>query len=99
MGLIPGLGARLAQRTFAPDLLLSDGEAYLLAPGDEVIEGWLPYRSVFTMVAARRRHVMMGASQLDRDAHQNISFIADWARPGAQLRFVPGQHGTIINHP
>ena len=31
MGLIPGLGARLARLTFAPDLLLSDGEAYLLA--------------------------------------------------------------------
>ena len=32
MGLIPTLGARLARLTFAPDLLLSDGEAYLLAP-------------------------------------------------------------------
>ena len=32
MGLIPTLGARLAQLTFAPDLLLTDGEAYLLAP-------------------------------------------------------------------
>ena len=57
MGLIPTLGARLAQLTFAPDLLLSDGEAYLPgASGDDerVIEGWLPYRSVFTMVAAGR---------------------------------------------
>src|SRR6202046_1325737 len=30
MGLIPSLGARLARCTFAPDLLLSDGEAWLL---------------------------------------------------------------------
>ena len=63
MGLIPALGARLAQLTFAPDLLLSDGEAYLLAPpdrpaqADSVVEGWLPYRAVFTVVAAGRRHV------------------------------------------
>src|SRR5437773_2565466 len=33
MGLIPTLGARPAQLTFAPDLLLTDGEAHLLAPG------------------------------------------------------------------
>jgi hypothetical protein len=30
MGLIPTLGARLARLTFAPDLLLTDGEAYLV---------------------------------------------------------------------
>ena len=30
MGLIPSLGARLARLTFAPDLLVTDGEAYLL---------------------------------------------------------------------
>jgi hypothetical protein len=33
MGLIPTLGARLAQLTFSPGLLLTDGEATLLAPG------------------------------------------------------------------
>ncbi|HEX3922049.1 MAG TPA: CoA-transferase, partial [Streptosporangiaceae bacterium] len=97
MGLIPTLGARLAQLTFASDLVLSDGEAYLLAPAqaqsgtdgadgkdgadDRVIEGWLPYRSVFTMVASGRRHVMMGAAQIDRHGNQNISCIGDWALP------------------
>ena len=62
-GLIPGLGARLAQLTFAPGLLLSDGEAYL-QDAEGVTEGWLPYRSVFTVVAAGQRHAMMGAAQL-----------------------------------
>jgi acyl CoA:acetate/3-ketoacid CoA transferase beta subunit len=101
MGLIPTLGARLARLTFAPDLLLSDGEAYLLAldgPGD-VVEGWLPYRSVFTMVAAGRRHVMMGAAQIDRFGNQNISCVGDWARPKAQLLGVRGAPGNTINHP
>ena len=68
MGLIPTLGARLAQLTFAPGLLLTDGEAQLQAPdgggsassAGRVTEGWLPYRSVFTMVAAGLRHVMTG---------------------------------------
>src|SRR6266496_972105 len=78
MSLIPTLGARLAQLTFSPGLLLTDGEACLLAPGapggpgpgpeadgtGRVVEGWLPYRSVFTMVASGLRHVMMGAAQI-----------------------------------
>ena len=46
MGLIPTLGARLARLTFAPDLLLTDGEALLVA-ADGTVEGWLPYRRVF----------------------------------------------------
>jgi acyl CoA:acetate/3-ketoacid CoA transferase beta subunit len=97
-GVIPGLGARLAQLTFAPDLLLSDGEAYLQDAGG-VTEGWLPYRSVFTVVAAGRRHAMMGAAQLDRYGNQNISCIGDWARPTAQLLGVRGAPGNTVNHP
>ncbi len=98
MGLIPSLGARLARLTSAPDLLLTDGEACLL-DADQAVEGWLPYRAVFTMVAAGRRHVMMGASQLDRFGNQNISCIGDWARPRAQLLGVRGGPGNTINHP
>ena len=107
MGVIPALGARLAQLTFAPGLLLTDGEAHLLAPdgaarangADRVTEGWLPYRSVFTMVAGGLRHVMMGAAQLDRFGNQNISCIGDWARPKAQLLGVRGAPGNTVNHP
>jgi acyl CoA:acetate/3-ketoacid CoA transferase beta subunit len=97
-GVIPGLGARLAQLTFAPDLLLSDGEAYL-QDADGVTEGWLPYRLVFTVVAAGRRHAMMGAAQVDRCGNQNISCIGDWARPAAQLLGVRGAPGNTVNHP
>jgi len=97
-GLIPGLGARLAQLTFAPELLLSDGEAYL-QDASGLTESWLPYRSVFTVVAAGRRHAMMGAAQLDRYGNQNISCIGDWARPTAQLLGVRGAPGNTVNHP
>jgi acyl CoA:acetate/3-ketoacid CoA transferase beta subunit len=99
MGLIPTLGARLAQLTFAPDLLMTDGEAHLLAPDLSTVEGWLPYRSVFTMVAGGHRHVMMGAAQIDRYGNQNISCVGDWARPKAQLLGVRGAPGNTINHP
>ena len=87
--------------SFAPGLLITDGEATLLAPGDDstVAEGWLPYRTVFTMVAAGKRHAMMGAAQLDRFGNQNISAIGDWARPKAQLLGVRGAPGNTINHP
>jgi acyl CoA:acetate/3-ketoacid CoA transferase beta subunit len=97
MGVIPRLGAELARHTFAPDLVLSDGEAYLMA-GDTV-EGWLPYRAVFGVVAAGTRHVMMGASQLDRYGNQNISCVGDWARPRSQLLGVRGAPGNTVNHP
>ena len=98
MGLIPSLGARLARLTFAPDLLLTDGEAYLL-DADGQVEGWMPYAKVFTMLAAGLRHAMMGAAQIDRYGNQNISCIGDWKRPKAQLLGVRGAPGNTVNHP
>jgi acyl CoA:acetate/3-ketoacid CoA transferase beta subunit len=98
MGVIPSLGARLARLTFAPDLLLTDGEAYLL-DADGQVEGWMPYAKVFAMLAAGRRHVMMGAAQIDRFGNQNISCIGDWKRPKAQLLGVRGAPGNTVNHP
>jgi len=96
MAIIPRLGARLAQRTFEPDLVLSDGEATLVH--EDAVEGWLPYRSVFQVVAAGTRHVMMGASQLDRYGNQNISCIGNWHRPSSQLLGARGAPGNTINH-
>ncbi|WP_020525666.1 CoA-transferase subunit beta [Catelliglobosispora koreensis] len=97
MGLIPSLGAKLARATFSPGLLISDGEAYLINEGE--VEGWMPYRQVFTVVASGRRHVMMGASQIDRFGNQNISCIGPWERPKSQLLGVRGAPGNTINHP
>ncbi|MFF5530991.1 CoA-transferase subunit beta [Streptomyces cinerochromogenes] len=98
MGLIPSLGARLARLTFAPDLLLTDGEALLVRP-DGTPEGWLPYRQHLELVAGGRRHVMMGASQLDRYGNQNISCVGDWARPRRQLLGVRGAPLNTLNNP
>lgn len=97
MGLIPSLGARLARLTTEPDLLVSDGEATLLGPDGEP-EGWLPYRRVFDVVAHGRRHVVMGANQLDRHGNQNISCIGPHARPVRQLLGVRGAPGNTANH-
>jgi acyl CoA:acetate/3-ketoacid CoA transferase beta subunit len=97
MGLIPSLGARLARLTTEPDLLLSDGEATLLG-SDGQPEGWLPYRRVFDVVAGGRRHVVMGANQLDRYGNQNISCIGPHDRPARQLLGVRGAPGNTANH-
>ncbi|MFE5716200.1 CoA-transferase subunit beta [Streptomyces sp. NPDC056501] len=105
MGTIPMIGARLARLTFSPDLLLTDGEALLIGdapaigapPG--VVEGWLPYRQHLALVTTGRRHVMMGASQIDRYGNQNISCIGDWARPKRQLLGVRGAPVNTLNNP
>jgi acyl CoA:acetate/3-ketoacid CoA transferase beta subunit len=104
MGTLPMLGARLARATFEPDLLVSDGEAFYVAGDlpiggtDKVVEGWIPFRSVFDTLWAGRRHVVMGASQLDAEANQNISNIGPWARPTVQLLGVRGAPGNTANH-
>ncbi|MDJ0384330.1 CoA-transferase [Streptomyces sp. G-G2] len=98
MGLIPSIGARLARRTFSPDLLLTNGEAFLVGP-DGATEGWLPYHRHLTMVTGGKRHVMMGASQIDRFGNQNISCIGDWEQPARQLLGVRGAPVNTLNNP
>ncbi|MEY4166172.1 MAG: Glutaconate CoA-transferase, partial [Actinomycetota bacterium] len=79
MGTIQTLGVRLARATFEPDLLVSDGEAFFVANNlpiggsNKVIEGWVPFRQVFDTVWGGRRHVMMGASQIDMYGNSNIA--------------------------
>jgi len=104
MGLIPTLGARLCKLTSNPDLLISDGESLFLGGvpplGEkaDVVEGWIPFRRVFDVVAYGKRHVMMGATQIDRHGNQNISAIGDFARPKRQLLGVRGAPGNTVNN-
>jgi acyl CoA:acetate/3-ketoacid CoA transferase beta subunit len=96
IGELPAQAVRLAKATFAPDLLVTDGVAHLME-GD-VVEGWLPYRSVFDVVWSGRRHVIMGATQIDRFGNQNIACIGPWEKPKAQLLGMRGAPGNTINH-
>ena len=104
MGVMQMLGARLARATFEPDLMISDGEAFFIAGDlpiggtDKVVEGWIPFRSVFDTVAGGRRHVMMGASQIDRYGNTNIANIGPWAKPKSQLLGVRGGPGNTVNN-
>ena len=84
MGNVPILATRLARGTFEPDLLVSDAEAYFIANDlplgapqeDKVIEGWIPFRSVFDTLWGGRRHVMMGATQIDRWAEWSAQWLS-----------------------
>ncbi len=109
IGLLPRLGASLAMATFNPDLMMTDGEAYLVSEPVPVgprngyrprIEGWMPYARVFDNLWGGRRHAMVGPTQVDRWGQANISFIGpDHQRPKVQLLGARGLPGNSINHP
>jgi acyl CoA:acetate/3-ketoacid CoA transferase beta subunit len=103
---IPAIGARLARATFAPDLMLTDGEALLMAgtwPVDEPapgpVEGWLPFRVIFDLLWSGRRHAMMIPSQIDQFGNMNISAIGPFERPDRQLIGMRGAPGNTVCHP
>ena len=63
-----------------------------------VVEAWNPYPQMFSVLWNGKRHVMMGASQIDRFGNQNIACIGDWHQPKAQLLGFRGAPGNTINH-
>ncbi|MDA3657537.1 cholesterol ring-cleaving hydrolase subunit IpdB [Mycobacterium xenopi] len=103
MTTVASVGARLARLTFSPDILLTDGEAQLLADtpalgASGAIEGWMPFGRVFETLAWGRRHVVMGANQIDRYGNQNISALGPLQHPTRQMFGVRGAPGNTINH-
>jgi acyl CoA:acetate/3-ketoacid CoA transferase beta subunit len=106
IGTIPMVGGRLARASFEPDLVMTDGEALLISGAypisatdqPKIVEAWNPYRSMFDVVWSGRRHVMMGASQLDRYGNQNFAFIGSWEQPKAQLLGFRGAPGNTIQN-
>jgi acyl CoA:acetate/3-ketoacid CoA transferase beta subunit len=107
VGTIPAIAVRLARLTHSPDLVLSDGESFLMseppplgrtAAAGGTVESWMPYRRVFEVLNTGRRRSMMGASQIDQWGNQNISAIGDWERPKRQLIGVRGAPGNTVNH-
>ncbi|QXC63496.1 CoA-transferase [Aquihabitans sp. G128] len=99
------IGGRLARATWEPDLLMTDGEAGLIAndeatpaKGDRIIETWNPYRRMFDVVWSGRRHVMMGATQVDQHGNQNIAGLGGTpTQPKTQLLGFRGAPGNTIN--
>jgi acyl CoA:acetate/3-ketoacid CoA transferase beta subunit len=103
MANMDSVGARLARLTFTPDILLTDGEAQLLADTPALgktgpVEGWMPFGRVFETLAWGRRHVVMGANQVDRYGNQNLSAFGPLQHPTRQMFGVRGAPGNAVNH-
>ena len=105
IGTIAMIGGRLARATWEPDLMMTDGEATLIANdqavparADRAIETFNPYRRMFDVVWSGRRHVMMGATQVDQYGNQNIAGLGGTVeRPKTQLLGFRGAPGNTIN--
>lgn len=107
IGPLPRIAVGLAKLTFAPELLMTDGEAYLveepvpLGPRNGYQprhSGWMPYGRVFDSVWSGRRHAMVTPVQVDRWAQGNIAALGDLRKPKVQLLGVRGFPGNSICH-
>ncbi|RVW08040.1 CoA-transferase [Prescottella agglutinans] len=103
MATLPLIGARLAKLTTEPDLIITDGEALILAEAPAIgasapIEGYIPFSKVFDVVASGRRHVVMGANQIDKFGNQNLSAFGPLDKPTRQMFGLRGAPGNTINH-
>ena len=107
IGLIPRLAVGLAKLTTNPDLMMTDGEAFLISnpvpmgPRDssqDSIEGYMTYSRVFKNIWSGFRHAMVTPSQIDCYGQTNISSIGSYDQPKVQLLGVRGFPGNFISH-
>lgn len=107
IGIVPRLAVGLAKLSYAPELLMTDSEAFLvedpipLGPRGEpapAFAGWMPFARVFDVLWSGRRHAMVTPVQIDRWGQANISCIGDFRKPKAQMLGVRGFPGNSISH-
>ena len=110
VGPVPRLAAGLAKLTHTPELMMTDGEAYLveqpvpLGPRqyeDRKPAGWLPFSRFFdSAVWTGRRHAMVTPTQIDRFGQINLSQLGGTHhQPKTQMLGVRGFPGNTIYHP
>jgi glutaconate CoA-transferase subunit B len=110
IGPVPRIGAGLAKLTHTPELMMTDGEAYLveqpvpLGPrgyDDRKAAGHLPFSRFFdSAVWTGRRHAMVTPTQIDRFGQINLSYLGgSHAQPKTQMLGVRGFPGNGIYHP
>lgn len=109
IGVIPRLAASVCMSTRNPDLMMTDSEAYLLSepnplgPRDDDFiqrnETWMGFSRIFDNVWSRKRHAMIGPTQIDQYGQSNISALgADYDKPKIQMLGVRGLPGNSISH-
>lgn len=107
IGIVPRLAASLAKLTHSPELLLTDGEAYLveepvpLGPRGDYqprFSAWMPYSRVFECLWRGARHAMTAPTQIDRWGQSNLSCVGEFRKPKVQILGPRGLPGNSINH-
>ncbi|CCA90251.1 MULTISPECIES: CoA-transferase subunit beta [unclassified Novosphingobium] len=110
VGPVPRLGASLAKLTHSPELMMTDGECYLVeqpvpigprAYDDRKPAGHLPFSRFFdSAVWTGRRHAMVTPTQIDRFGQINLSYMGGtYQQPKTQMLGVRGFPGNTIYHP
>ena len=110
VGPVPRLAASLAKLTHTPELMMTDGEAYLveqpvpLGPRGDYrpkFAGHLPFGRFFdSAVWSGRRHAMVTPTQIDRFGQINLSQLGGTHKqPKTQMLGVRGFPGNTIYHP
>ena len=107
IGTLPKLAGYVAQETFLPGMMMSDGIYYLaaepvpLGPREDYPvkkEGRIGYERVFTIVAKGNRHAFVGPVQVDKYGQMNLSCIGDYAAPKVTMLGVRGLPGNTVNN-
>ena len=109
IGPVPRLGAGLAKLTHTPELLITDGEAYLVEDpvpiGPRAYDarkpsGYLPFSRYFdSAVWTGRRHALVSPIQIDRFGQMNLSYVGgSFERPKVQMLGARGFPGNTIHH-
>jgi glutaconate CoA-transferase subunit B len=107
IGILPRLGVSLAKLTHSPELMMTDGEAYLVedpiplgARGDykPKFSGWAPYHRTFNIVWRGKRHVVINPIQIDRFGQTNLSNVGDPKKPKVQFQGPRGLPGNSLNN-
>lgn len=110
VGPVPRLAAGLAKLSHTPELMMTDGEAYLVEQpvplGPRAYDarkpaGYLPFSRFFdSAVWTGRRHAMVTPTQLDRYGQINLSYMGGtYQQPKVQMLGVRGFPGNTIYHP
>ncbi|WP_016747008.1 acyl CoA--acetate/3-ketoacid CoA transferase subunit beta [Rhizorhabdus wittichii] len=109
IGPIPRVAAGLAKTTHSPELLMTDGEAYLVEEpvpigprgyDDRKPSGYLPFSRYFdSAVWTGRRHALVSPIQIDRFGQMNLSYVGGtFDKPKVQMLGVRGFPGNTIHH-
>ncbi|MEM1113686.1 MAG: ketoacid CoA transferase [Pseudomonadota bacterium] len=110
IGVIPRLAASLAMKTFEPDLMMTDSEAWMLSEPNPLgkrgvehqpaRETWMGFSRIFDNVWSGRRHAMLGPTQIDRFGQSNTSALGgSYQQPKVMMLGARGFPGNSISHP